>query len=400
MNRLSLFAIAGLFAAVQALADSYTISGFSGEDVGSPDDYISAEFGGTLKISSTGTVENVQSGRFFIRQKFEDPFGDAPTTYQLYEGREGQYKGNLSAFSVPAGISYNQVVKSKCYTSKDASADMDVEKVYFDGKSVYAESASELYVNVNSKMTALTPAKAVTVAATAPAAVAAAAPVPAAAVAAPVPAADTAAAAPAPKAFAADSDTITAPKPVVAPALAIDDSSDEYCNEGDPDCEEDTTTYDVKGNVAATNAAADANDYSARDAANDVTNRFGIADEVRRWSAWGLVAAAAGSAVMGVVDQMQYGKAKDAQDNVKDLISKHKENISNQCGGDATCISEVTLFLSSPAADGDNSGRYLYTLNQKKSKDQDTMDSYATARNIWFGVTAVSIAGAVVLFTW
>lgn len=392
MNRLSLFAIAGLFAAVQALADSYTISGFSGEDVGSPDDYISAEFGGTLKISSTGTVDNVQSGRFFVRQKFEDPFGDAPTTYQLYEGREGQYKSNLSAFSVPAGISYNQVVKAKCYTSKDASADMDVEKVYFDGSSVYAESASELYVNVNSKMTALTPAK--------PGAAVAAAPVAAAAVAAPAPAVDTFAAAPAPKAFAADSDTIAAPKPVVAPALAIDDSSDEYCDEGDPDCEEDTTTYDVKGDVAATNAAADANDYSAQDAANDVTNRFGIADEVRRWSAWGLVAVAAGSAVMGVVDQMQYGKAKDAQDNVKDLISKHKENISNQCGGDATCISEVTLFLSSPATDGDNSGRYLYTLNQKKSKDQDTMDSYSMARNIWFGVTAVSIAGAIVLFTW
>lgn len=379
MNRLSLFAIAGLFAAVQVLADSYTISGFSGEDVGSPDDYISAEFGGTLKISSTGTVDNVQSGRFFVRQKFEDPFGDAPTTYQLYEGREGQYKSNLSAFSLPAGVSYNAVVKAKCYTSKDASADMDVEKVYFDGNSVYAESAPELYVSINSKMTALTPAKAAT------------------AVAAPAPEPEVAA--PAAPAFA-DSDTIAAPKPVVAPALAIDDGSDEYCDEGDPDCEEESTNYDVQGDVAATNAAADANEYSAEDAANDVTNRFGVADEVRRWSAWGLVAVAAGSAVMGVVDQMQYSKAKSAQDNVNSLISKHKENISDQCAGDATCIAEVTLFLSTPASNGDNSGRYLYTLNQKKSQDQDTMDSYSMARNIWFGVTAASIAGAIVLFTW
>src|SRR5574344_2101601 len=125
MNRFSIFALAGLFAAVQALADSYTISQFSGTDVGSPDDYIAAEFGGSLKVSSTGTVDNVQQGRFYVRQKSEDPFGDAPTTYQLYEGREGKYKTNLTAFSVPFGMSYNTLVKSKFYTSKTASADED-----------------------------------------------------------------------------------------------------------------------------------------------------------------------------------------------------------------------------------------------------------------------------------
>ena len=59
----TLFAMLGFFAVTALAADNYTIQKFSGEDVGTPDQYIDAEFGGSLKISSTGTVENVQDGR-------------------------------------------------------------------------------------------------------------------------------------------------------------------------------------------------------------------------------------------------------------------------------------------------------------------------------------------------
>jgi hypothetical protein len=142
----------------QAFADPYTITKFSGEDVGSPDDFIAAEFGGTLKVSSSGSVQSVQNGRLSVRQKFEDPFGEEETTYQLYEGRKGPSLSNLKAFAPPEGMSYEKLGKAKVFTSKTADADMDVEKVYFDGQAIYAEGASSLFVNYNSQMVELKPA--------------------------------------------------------------------------------------------------------------------------------------------------------------------------------------------------------------------------------------------------
>ena len=388
----------------QAFADPYTITKFSGEDVGSPDDFIAAEFGGTLKISSSGSVRDIQNGRLSVRQKFEDPFGEEETTYQLYEGRKGPSFSDLKAFAPPAGMSYETLSRTKVFSSKSASPDMDVEKVYFDGQAIYAEGASSLFVNYNSQMVELKPAGP-------------AAPAPVA-----VPISTPAVVAPAVPPVAeptddygsdydygsndnsdddsamnyseniTDEDTIATPKPVVAPALALDD--DDECTDDDEDCEE----YDVVGDVAATNQAADEFDYSASDAANDVTNRFGIADEVRKWSAWGLVALAAGGAVVGVMQHMDYSDAKDAYDKTGDMIDEHKESIRNACtdeGGhlDAKCETSMLWYYSQPE-------QTLYNLEQKKSTNKKTMDSYALYRNIWFGVTAVSLTGAIVLFTW
>lgn len=379
----------------QAFADPYTITKFSGEDVGSPDDFIAAEFGGTLKVSSSGSVQSVQNGRLSVRQKFEDPFGEEETTYQLYEGRKGTSLSDLKAFAPPAGMSYEKLGKAKVFTSRTADADMDVEKVYFDGQAIYAEGASSLFVNYNSQMVELKPAG------PAPVAV----PVSTPAVAMPV----STPAVPSPVAEPVDDygsdddsaidssedattdedeDTIAAPKPVVAPALAIDDDEEE-CTDDDEDCEE----YDVEGDVAATNKAADESDYSADDAANDVTNRFGIADEVRKWSAWGLVAVAAGGAVVGVMQHMEYSDAKDAYDKTGDMIDEHKESIKAACNGDTKCETSMLWYYSQPE-------QTLYNLEQKKATNKQTMNSYALYRNIWFGVTAVSLTGAIVLFTW
>ena len=54
-----LFAIIGMLAAT-TFAEDYTIQSFSGEEVGTPDQYIDAEFGGSDDAGST-VVEEVNS---------------------------------------------------------------------------------------------------------------------------------------------------------------------------------------------------------------------------------------------------------------------------------------------------------------------------------------------------
>ncbi|MBP5248325.1 MAG: hypothetical protein J6Z31_10795 [Fibrobacter sp.] len=353
----TLFAIIGMFAATAFAADSYTIDQFSGEEVGTPDQYIDAEFGGSLKVSATGSVENVQDGRFYVRQKFEDPFGDAPTTYQLYEGREGSDKANLAEFTLPDGIAYGFIVKAKAYASEDADANSDIEKVYFDGKSVFAEGVSEMYVHRGVRTIALISAGAESS-----------------------------------SSYEEDSYAAAAP---VEESSSSTSSDDEYCDDNDPDCEEeDDYNYDVRGDVGATASRANDEDYATSAAASDVTDRFGIADEVRKWSAWGLVGIAAAGIGVGIYDQMQYSDAKSAYDGVNDVIDSHKANIESACGGKNSCY-EALLWYEKQ----DNTSA-IYQLEARNKKNKDTMDSYSMARNIWFGVAAASIAGAIVLFTW
>lgn len=347
-----LFAIIGMFAAT-AFADDYTIQSFSGEEVGTPDQYIDAEFGGSLKISASGSVENVQDGRFYVRQKFEDPFGEAPTTYQLYEGREGSDKASLAEFSLPDGIAYGFVVKAKAYASEDADANSDIEKVYFDGKSVFAEGVTEMYVHRGVKTIALVSATAES-------------------------------------SSSSEDDTYAA-----AAAESSSSADDEYCDDDDPDCEsEDDYNYDVQGDVGETASRANDEDYASSDAANDVTNRFGIADEVRKWSAWGLVGVAAAGIGVGIYDQMQYSDAKSAYDDVNDVIDSHKANIESACGGKNSCYEALLWYEKQDETSA------ISQLESRNKKNKDAMDSYSMARNIWFGVAAASIAGAIVLFTW
>lgn len=353
------FALIGILAIAAFAADNYTIPNFSGEEAGTPDQYIDAEFGGSLKISTSGTVENVQEGRFYVRQKFEDPFGESPTTYQLYEGREGSDKASLSSFTLPAGIAYGFAVKAKAYASSDAEAANDIEKVYFDGKSIYAEGVSQMYLHRGVKVIELVPENA-------------------------------------PESSSSEMVESSSSSEEAVVALAESSSSaeeDEYCDDNDPDCEEEDT-YDVQGDVSETASYANNEDYAAASAASDVTDRFGVADEVRKWSAWGLVGLAATSIGVGVYNQMQYSDAKSAHDDLSDLIGSHKKNIEAACGGKNSCYEASLWYEMSDKTSA------LSNLQSRNKKNKDAMDSYSTARNVWFGIAAASIAGSIVLFTW
>ena len=106
---------------VSAFAGAYDIDEFTAKDAGSPDDYIVAEFGGTLKVAPADEVESLQDGRLVVRQKFEDPFGESETSYQLYQGG----KGDLSSMTAMTadGVDYSQLVKAKLYERSGMDAD-------------------------------------------------------------------------------------------------------------------------------------------------------------------------------------------------------------------------------------------------------------------------------------
>ena len=132
---------------VSAFAGVYDIEEFSAKDAGTPDDYIVAEFGGTLKVAPADEVETLQEGRLVVRQKFEDPFGESETSYQLYQGG----KGDLSSMTALTadGVDYSKLVSAKLYERRGMSADKDVEKVYFDGKAVYAPGLTTAIVFID-----------------------------------------------------------------------------------------------------------------------------------------------------------------------------------------------------------------------------------------------------------
>lgn len=349
MKRLSLIVLCTTLA---AFAGPYDIDGFEAQDVGSPDDYITAEFGGELKTAPASEVSSLQSGRLVVRQKFEDPFGEAETTYQLYQGRAGDLS-SLTPLEVD-GADYDAIVTAKIYKAKGTDAAEDAEKVYFDGKYIYVPGMSSAIAYVNN---------------------------------APVELKASQAAAPAAPAIEEDEEEDAAPAP--APKKVASNDDDEYCDDYDPDCEDDEDEYDVKGDIDRSNREADARDYSADEASENATDRFGIADEVRFWSAVALSAIAVGSAVVGV---MQHMKANEAQDNY-DKYSDLNDKMLKGCDGNKQCEVAVSKY-------GKNGDWSVADMQQKMDTNKKTHDSYATARNIWFGATAASLAGAIVLFVW
>jgi hypothetical protein len=64
-----------------AFAGPYDIEEFAAQDAGSPDDVITAEFGGELTTIPVDEVATLQDGRLVVRQKFTDPFGEQPTRF-------------------------------------------------------------------------------------------------------------------------------------------------------------------------------------------------------------------------------------------------------------------------------------------------------------------------------
>lgn len=152
MKRMHLWILLGLFAA-EAFAGQYTIEKFEGEDAGDPDTYIAAEFSNQLKKANPNQI---QDGRFYVRQKFEDPFGEDASTYQIYEGRATPARNKLGKFSL-SDVSYAELIKAKFFLNRGSSGDDDIEKVYFDGKAVFVEGEDPIFASINGKMTELKP---------------------------------------------------------------------------------------------------------------------------------------------------------------------------------------------------------------------------------------------------
>lgn len=358
MKRSFLMVIA--LSVASAFAGAYDIEDFSAKDPGSPDKYIKAEFGGTLKVAPAEEVESLQDGRLVVRQKFEDPFGEAETSYQLYQGATGDLS-SVTALEVPDGLSYSDVVKAKIYMKKGQPSEEDVEKVYFDGKSVFVPGLTSAVVFVGGTPYDLKGS-------------------------APAASSDE------------DEDGFQA-----APAVAS--SAGDECDEYDPDCEEeDDDDYDVSGNMDKSNREADARDNSARDAAYDAgenaTDRFGIADEVRFWSGVALSAFAATSAVLGILQHMEANKAQDAYDELDAIHKSILDNIRDACSEKEPLQSgacEVALHYNN---DLSLPGYTMAGLEARMDTNKKTHDSYATARNIWFGVAGATLTAAIVLFVW
>ena len=331
---------------VSAFAGVYDIEEFTAKDAGAPDDYIVAEFGGTLKVAPADEVESLQDGRLVVRQKFEDPFGESETSYQLYQGGAGDLS-SMTAMTAD-GVDYSKLVSAKLYARRGMPADEDVEKVYFDGKAVYAPGLTTAVVFIDGSP--------VTLKGDAPA--------------------------------AEEEETVAAAEPAVA------SSKGEECDEYDPDCEddddEDLSSYKPSAPVDNT---ADDRDYAASDAARDVGDRFGIADEVRFWTAVGLSALAVTGAVIGI---MQHSKATEAQDAYDDL-NELNELILSECAGNPSC---EAIMHDKAQMEGMDGMWTLANVQERMAENKKTHDSYATGRNIWFGISAAAIAGAVVLFVW
>ncbi len=354
MKMKRLFFVALCLSVASAFAGPYDIEEFTATDAGSPDNYITAEFGGQLKTAPADEVSSLQEGRLVVRQKFTDPFGEQPTAYQLYQGG----KGNLSSIAAlkADGVDYSKLVTAKFYARRGMPAEEDVETVYFDGKSVFIPGYSTAFAFIDGASVQLT--------------------------------------------GSAPAEEPPSAKPAVA------SSEEEECDEYDPDCEEEDEDedVDVTGDLDESNAKADARDYAISDASENATDRFGIADEVRFWTAIGLSALAATGAVIGVLQHMEANKAGSAYDDLSGLHDK----IMNGDGEGFQGINNACQTNDNPEACVIAMKQYAdfgipYTVNELEKRietNKNTRDSYAFARNLWFGFTAVSLTAAIVLFVW
>ena len=141
-----------LFLAASAWAGKWTIDSFDNSpDPGDSDNYID----GDLKPVQPGQVSQ-QSGTLYVRQKFEDSFGDGGATYQIFKGRATSEAKSLGKISLD-GIPYTNLLKMKLFYKKSATGDDDLETVYFDGKDILVEGEDPVYINLNGKMEELKP---------------------------------------------------------------------------------------------------------------------------------------------------------------------------------------------------------------------------------------------------
>ena len=399
-----LFILFALFLTYSFAAD-YTISAFSATDAGSPDSYIEAEFGGELKTASPTAVLDIQAGRIFVRQKFEDPFEEEETSYQIYQGRSANTEF-LSPFQAPSGVSYHKILNFKIYTSSDADPEDDVEKVYFDGKSIYLDGASTAYIYSNGTMVKLLPKDADK---NEPAL-------------SPIPAP----ASPVQTAYSGTDDDDDeycdeydddcddeeeSFQPTPAPAAPVqtsysdtDEDDDEYCDEDDEDCDDDEYCDEDDEDCDDDEYEVVSNDYSNADqmslaastAASDVKDRFGIADEVRFWTGVAFSAAAAVTAGLGIWQHLEANKIREETDKLSDNKSNIDGYINEKCAKQPN-VAQCKVAVENQLEEKHGT---LADLTQRIDLNNTTMKSYTNARNIFFIATGVSLGVAITLFVW
>jgi len=150
--KFKLFTVFFLLLTASVWAGKWTIDGFDDSpDPGDPDKFID----GDLKPVPPGQVSQ-QSNTLYVRQKFEDTFGDEGATYQIFKGRPTAEAKSLGKISID-GIPYGTLLKMKLFYKKNATGDDDLETVYFDGKDILVEGADPVYINLNGKMEELKP---------------------------------------------------------------------------------------------------------------------------------------------------------------------------------------------------------------------------------------------------
>lgn len=208
---------------VSAFAGAYDIDEFTAKEKASPDEYITAEFGGKLKVAPADEVESLQSGRLVVRQKFVDPFSDGDATYQLFQGAAGDLS-SMTALSAD-GVDYSKLVTAKLYKRKGMKVTDDVEKVYFDGKSVFAPGLSSAIVFIDGAAVSLKASES-----------------------------------------AASDEAVEEEEPTETAAAS---SEEEECDD-DEDCDEDLSKYRTSAPI---DGSADDRDYAASSAAYDVGDR-------------------------------------------------------------------------------------------------------------------------------
>lgn len=151
------FLVASLLSlTVCAWAGKWTVDSFDdAPDPGDPDKFIAAESGSGLKPVRPDQV-SAGGNRLYVRQKFEDTFGDEEATYQIFQGKQTEEFKSLGKISLD-GIPYQTLLKMKLFYSRTASGDDDLENVYFDGKDIFVEGDDPVYMNLNGKMEELIP---------------------------------------------------------------------------------------------------------------------------------------------------------------------------------------------------------------------------------------------------
>jgi len=150
--KLRLFVALFLLLAASAWAGKWTIDSFDeSPDPGDPDNFIDGDLN-PVKPAQVSQQSNV----LYVRQKFEDTFGDEGAVYQIFKGRPTEDAKSLGKINLD-GISYQTLLKMKLFYKKNATGDDDLETVYFDGKDVLVEGEDPVYINLNGKMEELKP---------------------------------------------------------------------------------------------------------------------------------------------------------------------------------------------------------------------------------------------------